>query len=799
MNIPVENRDNINEQIQFIINCSFLLTTLIGLYYTKWVNYLLFHSLAEIFSIIVAFSIFVIAWNSKKYIRNPYLLFIGIAYLFIALLDLLHTLSYKGMPIFTSYDYYANELWIAARYMESVTLLLAIVFLGRDKVPRANFVFVVYTVITAILVTSIFYWKIFPVCFIEGSGLTPFKKISEYVICTILLASIFLLQKNREKFEGKVFLCLLLSIICTIISELAFTEYISNYGFANLVGHYFKIFSFLLIYEAIIKTGVEKPFELIFRDLDRINQDLNRQTAELAAKNAQVENEKRLLDAVLEALPTGVALTDTSGGVLQTNKVYEKIWGGPRPETLSVEDYTKYKAWWADTNQPVAPEQWASAIAVREGRESLGQMMWIQRFDGTKVAVVNSASPVYDITGTIVGSAVAIQDITELKQTENALYESEQRLRLFIEHAPVALAMFDREMRYLSASRRWLKDYGLADRDLRGLLHYDIFDIPERWREAHRRGLAGEVLETENDRYELSDGSVQWLRWQIRPWYGISGKIGGIVIFTEDITVRKQVEEQLQTVNNELERRVEQRTFELQKAQSQYLHAEKLSAIGKLSASIAHEFNSPLQGVITTLKGLKRRAILDNEDKELLDLTIAENERMKNLVRSLQDFNRPSTGKKEMIDVHATIDSLLLLYKSDFNKKMVAVELNYAKALPLIQAIPDQIKQVFLNLLNNAVDAIGQGGGVISINTGFAGEKIDIAFKDSGIGIRPENIDQIFQPFYTTKSEGRGTGLGLSVCHGIIQNHGGEIQVESQPGMGSTFTVFLPIQLTDSA
>ena len=785
--------------MQFIINCSFLLAALIGLYCTTWVNYLLFHSLAEIFSIVVAFSIFVIAWNSKKYIRNPYLLFIGIAYLFIALLDLLHTLSYKGMPIFTSYDFYANELWIAARYMESVTLLLAFIFLSRNKVPKANLVFVVYAVITAILVTSIFYWKIFPVCFVEGSGLTPFKKISEYVICTILLAAIFFLQKNREKFEGKVFLYLLLSIICTIISELAFTAYISNYGFANIIGHYFKIFSFFLIYEAIVKTGIEKPFELIFRDLDRANQDLNRQTVELAAKNAQVENEKRLLDAVMEALPTGIAITDKSGGVLHTNKAYDKIWGGPLPETLSVEDYSKYKACWADTNQPVAPEQWASAIAIREGRESLGQMIWIQRFDGTEAVVINSASPVYDITGTIVGSAVAVQDITELKKTENALYESEQRLRLFIEHAPVALAMFDREMRYLSASRRWLKDYGLADRDLPGLAHYDIFDTPERWREDHRRGLAGEVLEVENDSYELSDGSVRWLRRQIRPWYDISGKIGGIVIFTEDITARKQAEEQLQTLNNELERRVEQRTFELQEAQSHYLHAEKLSAIGKLSASIAHEFNSPLQGVITTLKGLKRRAILDDEDKELLDLTIAENERMKNLVRSLQDFNRPSTGKKEMIDVHASIDSLLLLYKSDFKKKMIAAEQNYAKALPLIQAIPDQIKQVFLNLLNNAVDAIGQGGGVISIKTSFAGEKIAIAFKDSGMGIRPENIDQIFQPFYTTKSEGRGTGLGLSVCHGIIQNHGGEIKVESHPGIGSTFTVFLPIQQTDSA
>jgi len=392
---------------------------------------------------------------------------------------------------------------------------------------------------------------------------------------------------------------------------------------------------------------------------------------------------------------------------------------------------------------------------------------------------------------------VSIQDITELKRAESALYESEQLLRLFVEHAPVALAMFDSDMRYLSASRRWSTDYGLEDLDLTGLSHYDVFKIPEVWREAHRRGFAGEVLKSEDDRRELPDGSVQWLRWEIRPWYTYKGSIGGIVLFTEDITARKEVEEQRKILNDELEKRVEQRTLELEKAQSQYRHAEKLSAIGKLAASIAHEFNSPLQGVITTLKGLKKRAILDDEDKELLDLAIAENQRMKSLIRSLQDFNRPSTGRKELLDVHLLIDSLLLLYRSDLKKKRIRAKLNYAGILPWINAVQDQIKQVFLNLLNNAVDAIGDNGGVIEISTRLTGKKIAIAFADSGMGIPSESLDQLFQPFYTTKSEGLGTGLGLSVCHGIIQNHGGEIQVDSWPGEGSIFTVYLPARQTE--
>jgi signal transduction histidine kinase len=260
-----------------------------------------------------------------------------------------------------------------------------------------------------------------------------------------------------------------------------------------------------------------------------------------------------------------------------------------------------------------------------------------------------------------------------------------------------------------------------------------------------------------------------------------------------EIREHKHAKEALQTLNDLLENKIEQRTFELQETQQQYLHAAKLSAAGKLSSSIAHEFNNPLQGVITILNGLKRRAILEEEDKELLDLAIEENARMKNLVRSLQDFSKPTAGKKVAMDVHASLDSLLLLYRSYFKRNRISTVLNYAEGLPQIQAIPDQIKQVFLNLLINAADACQGDDQVITISTWQVKQRIAVAIKDNGIGIEPEKMDQIFQPFYSTKPEVKGVGLGLSICLGIIQNHCGEIRVASQPGGGSTFTVLLPI------
>lgn len=265
-----------------------------------------------------------------------------------------------------------------------------------------------------------------------------------------------------------------------------------------------------------------------------------------------------------------------------------------------------------------------------------------------------------------------------------------------------------------------------------------------------------------------------------------------IIATLQDITERKMVEWQLQVFNDELEARVEQRTRELRETQAQYLHAGKLAAIGKLSASIAHEFSSPLQGIMTILKSLKKTVVLEEGDGVMLDLAIGESERMKNLIRILQDFNRPSSGRKVLMDVHGAIDALLLLCKSDYRRKNIATVVHYDQRLPQILAIPDQIKQVFLNLLNNAADACTQGG-VITISTSHDESGISVTVADNGVGIEPEKMDLIFQPFYTTKSAVKGTGLGLSVCHGIVQSHQGEIRVDSRPGEGSSFTVLLPI------
>jgi diguanylate cyclase (GGDEF)-like protein len=237
------------------------------LYLSSLYNYLLFHTIAEFFSICIAFTVFLLTWNSASYIKNKYLIIVGIAYLFIGVLDFFHTISYKGMQIYKDYDYYANQLWIAARYFESIVLLISFTYSKSKRQINIYLIFGIYLIITVLILLSIFIWRIFPICFVNGVGLTAFKKISEYIICTILFVAILMLTKNKDAFDEKVYKFLRLSMISTIISEFAFTIYINNYGLSNLVGHYFKIFSFYLIYKVIITKGINEPYEIIFREM----------------------------------------------------------------------------------------------------------------------------------------------------------------------------------------------------------------------------------------------------------------------------------------------------------------------------------------------------------------------------------------------------------------------------------------------------------------------------------------------------------------------------------------------------
>ncbi|MDG4553437.1 MAG: PAS domain S-box protein [Candidatus Competibacter sp.] len=255
--------------------------------------------------------------------------------------------------------------------------------------------------------------------------------------------------------------------------------------------------------------------------------------------------------SVVEDMP-GLLCRFQAGGIIEyVNEAYARAFG-QEPEALVGRSFLS-----------LIPEE--GRAAVKAGIEALTP----------ESPVMTHEHPVIGASGEIrwqrwtnrllidtAGRTMAYQsfglDVTEKKRAEMALHESEERLRLFVEHAPAALAMFDRQMRYLAVSRRWMIDYGLEGRNILGQSHYAIFpEIPDYWKGVHRRGMAGEVVQADQDRFERLDGSVQWLHWVVRPWRTDDGSVGGIVIFTEDMTEHRQVEQALQESRQRLFRALE--------------------------------------------------------------------------------------------------------------------------------------------------------------------------------------------------------------------------------------------------
>jgi len=277
----------------------------LGLFVVSRYNFLLFHGIAELFSIAVAWSVFFLVWNTKRIARNDALLFLGIAYLFIGLIDLTHTLSYKGMGIFPNNlgANYATQLWIAARSMEAISLLVFPFLIIR----RIRFwaVFGVYAAVTAVVMAAIFSWYVFPDCYIEGQGLTLFKKSAEYLISLTLAGAIVLLFRIRNQLDNTVFFLMVGAMAATIAGELAFTFYVSVYGLSNLAGHFLKIISFFLIYMALIRSSLTRPYTTIFRELEE--------------EKAALKASEKKLRLSIDTSPIGICTVDPLGDFVTTN------------------------------------------------------------------------------------------------------------------------------------------------------------------------------------------------------------------------------------------------------------------------------------------------------------------------------------------------------------------------------------------------------------------------------------------------------------------------------------------------
>jgi two-component system cell cycle sensor histidine kinase/response regulator CckA len=354
-------------------------------------------------------------------------------------------------------------------------------------------------------------------------------------------------------------------------------------------------------------------------------------------------------------------------------------------------------------------------------------------------------------------------------------------LQLVVERIPAAIAICDRDRRFIAVSRRFLTDYGLSDTHVIGRDHDAVFpEASERWRPIHRRCLAGATEKAEDEAVTRPDGQADWIRWEVTPWYTSEAKIGGLILFSEVITERKRLHDQLR-------------------------QAQKMEAVGHLAGGIAHDFNNILTAIQGYCELLMAQIGPDKPVGRDLREIMSAAQRAATLTRQLLAFSRKQAFSLAALDLSRVVRNVEPMLRRLIGER-IAINTVLGDDLASVMADATQLEQVLMNLVVNARDAMPEGG-VLTILTAnieldrqytlthpgaIAGSYVMVSVHDTGIGMTPDIQAQIFEPFFTTKELGHGTGLGLAAVYGIVKQLEGYIWVESEPGRGTAVQIYLP-------
>ena len=522
-----------------VIACLILLV----LYGISLQSYLIFHTLIEFAGIAVAFTIFIIAWNTRKVLTSTFFLIIGISFLFTGSIDLLHALAYDGMGLFPGAG--ANlptQLWIAARYFQSITLFIAALFIGRSLTKDRDYdtalIFAVCAAGSGLLVASIAAWRIFPDCYTPGVGLTPFKIISEYVISIILVATAVVINRKRSAFDENVFRYLIAALCFLVLGELAFTSYISVYGFMNLLGHMFRLISVYFFYRAFVVVALTKPYDLVFRELKE-------------SRDALEESEKRY----------AITLDAVSDGIWE--------WNLPQRKAIFSDNYYLLLGY-EPGEIPGTYNDWRTYIHpmdlplfemeldrhVKDGTRFVFDVRMKMKNGDWKWISSRGGVIEWDADGTPLRMVGTHHDITDRKQAESALQDSEERFRILLQVIPIPVCIVNSEGTIIYLNDRFTGKFGYTSVDVPTLDAWWPLAYPDpayrQWvMDAWDKDMKTAVIEGTDIRpreYRLTcrNGEVRVVE--------ISGIILGdqyLVTFL-DVTERQQAEEALLEANQKL-------------------------------------------------------------------------------------------------------------------------------------------------------------------------------------------------------------------------------------------------------
>lgn len=509
-------------------------------------------------------------------------------------------------------------------------------------------------------------------------------------------------------------------------------------------------------------------------------------------KRAQIETNRsrKLLNDVLQsASEVSVISTDPNGLITVFNTGAERLLGYAAEEMIGkhtpaiIHDLDEVRQRSEElTHEYQLPIEGFRVFVYKAIIEGSEHREWTYiRKDGSRFMVSLVVTAVRDTEENIIGFLGIATDISERKKTEQALITEKALLLAFVKHAPAAVAMFDPQIRYIAVSNRWMEEYQLKGKNILSLSHYEVFpNISQEWKDIHARCLQGVVEKKDEDRWR-PDGWThdQFLRWEVRPWYQFDGSIGGIMMFTQDITeVCLQREE-------------------LKKAK---LQAEQASvAKSEFLANMSHEIRTPLNGVIG-FTDLVLKTTLNETQEQYLSIVNQSANALLTIINDILDFSKIEAGKLELdidkCDLFEIGSQAADIITYQAQSKGLEMLLNISLDLPrFIWADVVRLKQVLVNLLGNAIKFTEKGEIELKIEalTDSTQEEITVRFevRDTGIGIQPEKQEKIFEAFSqedisTTKKYG-GTGLGLTISNKLLGLMNSQLHLKSTPGQGSTF------------
>jgi PAS domain S-box-containing protein len=493
----------------------------------------------------------------------------------------------------------------------------------------------------------------------------------------------------------------------------------------------------------------------------------------------QLVQERNLLRTVIENLPDAIYAKDSTARKTLANPADLKNLGcKTEAEALDKTDFEFYP-------KDIAAKLYEDdQLVLWKGQSVINREEKVIRPDGETRCLLTTKIPWRNAAGKIVGLVGIGHDITKQKEGEIKLMEERNLLRTVIDNMPDVIYAKDSAARKTVANPADLKLMGCkTEAEAIGKTDFDVYphDIAVAFFADDQLVLwKGQSIINREEKAVMPDGEVRWLLTTKVPWHDTNGKIIGLVGIGRDITSKKRLE-------------------------AQFLRAQRMESIGQLASGIAHDLNNILAPILISTE-LLRQKIQDKEGLELLDSLEASAKRGADVVKQVLWFGRGLEGQREPLNPKRLIEEVVHIISGTFSKS-IEVETDIAAGVHFVTGDQTQLHQVLLNLSVNARDAMPNGGklklGVrnFTVDTQFAdsnaeakpGPYVLFEVTDTGHGIPLEIRDRIFEPFFTTKELGKGTGLGLSTTLSIVKSHGGFIVVESEPGKGSTFQVYLPV------